>query len=341
VTSNTYRAGLHELADGTFAYLQPDGSWGWSNAGLITSEGSSLLVDTLFDLALTRQMLDVMRPLTHTRPIDALINTHGNGDHCFGNQLIPENTAIYATHATAEDLREAPPQRLAGLMKTDLGPVLGPYMHRIFGPFHFDDIELRAPDHLFSGTLELTIGHRMASVVEVGPAHTRGDTVVYLPDVGIAFTGDILFIGGTPIMWQGPTANWLRACDTLLGLGAHTFVPGHGPVTDAAGVRQVADYLRYVLAEAERRFHAGMTAEQAADDIELGQFADWSDPERIAVNVETIYRELDSTRPQLPTGQLFERMARWSRRHKRTTAVAREARPTGRPTDDQTDRPSQ
>ena len=45
-----YTKGLHEIADGVWAYLQPDGGWGWSNAGLITGGDSSLLVDTLFDL---------------------------------------------------------------------------------------------------------------------------------------------------------------------------------------------------------------------------------------------------------------------------------------------------
>ena len=58
-----YTKGLHELGDGLYAYLQPDGGWGWSNAGLITGEGTSLLVDTLYDLHLTREMLDAMAPV--------------------------------------------------------------------------------------------------------------------------------------------------------------------------------------------------------------------------------------------------------------------------------------
>ena len=53
-----YERGVHEVADGVFAYLQPDGSWGWSNAGLVVGDEGSLLVDTLFDLKLTREMLD-------------------------------------------------------------------------------------------------------------------------------------------------------------------------------------------------------------------------------------------------------------------------------------------
>ena len=55
-----YTTGLHEVADGVFAWLQPDGGWGWSNAGLLATDDSALLVDTLFDLKLTRAMLDAM-----------------------------------------------------------------------------------------------------------------------------------------------------------------------------------------------------------------------------------------------------------------------------------------
>src|SRR5437588_5016091 len=85
-----YRQGLHELGDGLYAYLQPDGGWGWSNAGLITGDGESLLIDTLFDLALTREMLLQMGSITGRHPISQAMNTHGNGDHWFGNQLVPE-----------------------------------------------------------------------------------------------------------------------------------------------------------------------------------------------------------------------------------------------------------
>jgi hypothetical protein len=71
-----YEKGLHELGDGLYAYLQPDGGWGWSNAGLITADGTSLLVDTLYDLHLTREMLATMAPIVEHNPIDAAMNTH-------------------------------------------------------------------------------------------------------------------------------------------------------------------------------------------------------------------------------------------------------------------------
>ena len=310
-----YRKGLHELGDGLYAYLQPDGGWGWSNAGLVTADGTSLLVDTLFDLELTRAMLDAMRAVTDRHPIDAAMNTQANGDHCFGNELLPAGAEIYATAAAAAEMPEAPPKALDALKHADLGPEFRRYMGAIFGPFSFTDIELRPPTSTFDGRLDLSIGDRAVELVEVGPAHTTGDAFVHVPDAGVVFTGDILFIGGSPIMWRGPVENWLAACDRILETGARTLVPGHGPVTDAAGVDDVRRYLTYVRDQAKARFEAGMDAEQAADDIDLSAFAGWNDPERIAVNVETIYGELDPARPAPSPPELFMRMARWAARH--------------------------
>ena len=310
-----YRKGLHELGDGLFAYLQPDGTWGWSNAGLVTGGGTSLLVDTLFDLRLTREMLAAMRPVTDAHPIDAAMNTHGNGDHCFGNALLPAGAEVYATVAAAADMQAAPPQLVDALKHADLGPDFTRYIRRIFGPFQFEGIELRVPTSTFEGRLDLRIGDRTVHLVEVGPAHTAGDAIVHVPDAGVVFTGDILFVEGTPIVWAGPLSNWIAACDRILALDARTLVPGHGAVTDASGVREVKRYLAYVRGEAAARFEAGMDADQAADDIDLADFAGWGDAERIAVNVETVYRELDPARAPASPPELFARMARWASRH--------------------------
>ena len=312
------RADLHELGEGLFAYVQADGGWGWSNAGLITGAGSSMLVDTLFDLGLTRTMLDAMQAITRTRPIDTVVNTHGNGDHCFGNQLLPTSTTIYASAAAVLDMQETPPERLAALMRTDLGPLVTPFLQRIFGDFDFNGIEQRLPDRTFSDSLSLTVGDRPLQLLELGPAHTRGDTVVHVPDAGVVFTGDLLFIGGTPLISRGPASNWMRACDALLSMNARVYVPGHGPITGPAGVHAVRRYLRHVVGEATVRYEAGMTAREAALDIDLTEFADWTDLERIAVNVEAVYRELDPTRPVLTALERFERMAEWIRAQERS-----------------------
>src|SRR5512139_2068756 len=95
-----YRRGLTDLGNGAWAWLQPDGSWGWSNAGLVTSGDDALLVDTLFDEVLTAEMLTAMRAAAPRARIEKLVNTHSNGDHCNGNALV-EGAEIYASQATA------------------------------------------------------------------------------------------------------------------------------------------------------------------------------------------------------------------------------------------------
>lgn len=311
-----YQRGLHELDDGLYAYLQPDGGWGWSNAGLITADGASLLVDTLFDLDLTRSMLDSMRPITDANPIGQAVNTHGNGDHWFGNQLLPDGIPIVATAGALEDMRASPPAGLHFLFnQLDLGPEFDAFAQRTMRKFDFQAITDRLPTDSFEGERRLTLNDRTIQLIELGPAHTKGDAIVHIPEAGTVFTGDILFIGGTPIMWAGPVSNWLAACDRILELHATTIVPGHGPVTDDSGVRDVQRYLTHVRDETKKRFDAGMDEEAAADDIDIADFGDWGDPERIAVNVATLYRELDPSLPPITPPELFVRMARWSARH--------------------------
>ena len=308
---NSFTQGIHNLGDGAWAYLQPDGSWGWNNAGLITDGEQSLLVDTLFDERLTADMLRTMHSSVGVRgdAIDMLVNTHANGDHTFGNRLV-EGARIIASKACAEEMSDMPPELLADLMRQapDLG-LLGEYLEHCFSEFDFAGVTLRAPDETFSGEHTLSVGDKKVHLIEVGPAHTAGDVLVHVPDNRLVYTGDILFIEGTPIMWQGPVRNWIRACDLIIDMDVDLIVPGHGPMTDKAGVRRVREYLGYIDTEARRRFDAGMAADEAAKDIALGSFASWSDAERIAVNVDTLYREYrnDPTPPDVM--RLFTLMA--------------------------------
>jgi glyoxylase-like metal-dependent hydrolase (beta-lactamase superfamily II) len=305
-----YTKGLHDLGNGLWAWLQPDGSWGWSNAGLVVDGERSLLVDTLFDLALTRDMLDAMRRATPAaRSIDTLVNTHANGDHCFGNQLVG-GARIVTSSAAAREMAEVGPSRLAQLMRQaeEMGEV-GAYLRRIFGPFDFDGITLTLPTETFDGEVVLTVGEKEVRLYEVGPAHTRGDLLVHVPGDRAVFAGDILFVEGHPIIWAGPIGNWIRACDRILGMDVESIVPGHGPLTDKGGVRRLRDYLSYIERAARRRYDAGMPPLEAARSIALDDYASWGDAERIVVNVHSLYREFSGDTKPPDVNLLFAQMA--------------------------------
>ena len=302
-----YSKGLKDIGNGLYAWLQPDGGWGWSNAGLIRDGEASLLVDTLFDMGLTRDMLAAMEDASGipANKIGSIVNTHANGDHCHGNGCCPQ-AEIIASEASAKEMAEVPPATLA--MFKAAGAKLGPagaYFADIFAPFDFEDVDERMPTRTFSGTLDLKVGDKAVQLIEVGPAHTGGDV---LGDRAV-FTGDILFIDGTPLMWAGPVRNWIGACEKIIAMDVDVIVPGHGPITDKAGVQRVADYLAYVDREARKRFDAGLPVREAALDIALGDYASWGDAERIAVNVDSLYREYRGDGKVTPVIELFGLMA--------------------------------
>ncbi len=303
-----YERGVHEVADGVFAYLQPDGSWGWSNAGLVVGDDSSLLVDTLFDLAHTRQMLDEMKRVSGV--IGTVVNTHANGDHCWGNQLL-EDARVITSKECAAEMGMPPPATLAALIEEshDMG-VLGEFLSRIFGPFDFNGIVVRQPDETFEGELSLSVDGKDVHLIEVGPAHTRGDILIHVPSARVVFTGDILFVGGHPIVWEGPVANWVAALDRILAMDVETVVPGHGPIVGPPGVVEERDYLLWLQREASARFKAGLSVQDAARDM-MQEYTQWKDGERIVVNVAAVYRELDPER-RASFVDLFSQMAELS-----------------------------
>jgi cyclase len=314
-----YKRGLADLGKGTYAWIQPDGSWGWSNAGLITDGDQSLLVDTLFDLKLTRDMLNAMRDAVPraAKQIGTLVNTHHNGDHCYGNELVEGAEIIASAHA-AEEMKREQPALIANFMKAAPGMGLtGEYLMHCFGAFDFNGITPTLPTTTFSGRMSRKVGNKSVDLIEVGPAHTGGDVLVHIPADRTVFTGDILFVEGTPIMWAGPVGNWIAACDAIMALDCETVVPGHGPVTDKRGVQAVRDYLTYIRDEARRRFDAGMSARDAAFDVALGDYDSWGDAERIAVNVATLYREFSGDATPANPAELFARMGEiWQQRRR-------------------------
>jgi cyclase len=308
-----YEKRLEDLGNCTYAYLQHDGSWGWSNSGLIVGGEQALIVDTLFDLHLTREMLrgyeEVMPPGCH---IEAVINSHANGDHYFGNQLL-SRVRIIASRATAEEMGLTPPQMLRDLLEA--APRMGAegeFLRRIFGAFDFEGITLTLPNTTFERELTLHVGEKEVRLLEVGPAHTRGDTIVHVPSDRLVYAADLLFVGRHPIVWEGPVANWIRGLDLLLTLEADVIVPGHGPLASKHEVAELKGYFEYLQREVRERYEAGLSAMEAALDISFTDYAAWGEAERIIANVEELYREY-SGGPRRMVPELFAAMATFER----------------------------
>ena len=255
-----------------------------------SARGSGLVVDTFWDLPHTRQMIDLYARVLPA-PVRRVVNTHHNGDHCWGNQLFAD-AEIIGHRLCAEGMRKENPatmQAVRGLAGSD-DPALAAFAERL-APWDFTGIELRPPTTLIDDRLDLDVGGVPVELRYVGPAHTQGDVVVHLPEQRVVFTGDVLFRLCTPIGWEGTFATWKRALDAIVALAPEIVVPGHGPLCGVEGPREMRAYLEYVERESRAAFAAGLSELDAAKRLDLGPYAGWTEPERLVFNVARAYRE--------------------------------------------------
>src|SRR3954447_3432159 len=301
------------VAIGTDVYpcLQPDTGLGASNSGLI-GRGGGLVVDSFYDLVRTRQLRDLYATVLDDAPA-RLLNTHHNGDHCWGNQIFAElGTELMGHRLCAEYFtKEASPEMFVALCEADEVPPAFAQLTESLRAFDFHDIVLTPPTTLIDTDTVLDLDGVEAHLLYVGPAHTPGDVVVHLPAESIVFTGDILFHRCTPIGWEGTFDNWIAALDRIEALDPATVVPGHGPLATVDGLRGQREYLVYVRDEAKAGVDAGLTTLETARRIDLGPYGLWTEPERLAFQVDRAYRELSGVPWDAPvdTGRVFGEVA--------------------------------
>ncbi len=258
--------------------MQAGGGLCVSNAGLIVGPESCIVIDALFAPSMTRAFRDEIRRVTE-KPVRLLINTHHHVDHTLGNALFPE--AAILSHANAR--RE---QERVGASVLD---VLRPRIPELIA--EADGVPQRLPDLTFEGELTLRFGDRAVRLVHRGPAHTIGDALVVLPEERLLFAGDVLFNKVTPLGIEGHIGHWLDVCDAVDAMEIDTIAPGHGPVCGKPELREMRGYLASIREQARRAFDAGTEQREAARGIDLGEYASWAEPERIALNVARLYQE--------------------------------------------------
>lgn len=285
------------MGDGVWACLQVRPGLGWSNSGLVEADGG-FAVDTFYDLPLTRGLIEQYASVLGDGAVPRrLLNTHHNGDHCWGNQLFAEAGSEIIGHreCAARVGHDLDPKLAVALQDAEPGS-LPPHLEALakdYRHFDFHGVEPTPPTTLLDGDGRVDLGEVPVELLFVGPAHTAGDVVAWLPDQGVLFTGDVLFHQCTPIGWEGTFAQWIGSLERLEALQPEVVVPGHGPVCGVEGLAAEREYLTYVRAEAAGHHAAGRTPWEAAQRIELGPYAEWEEPWRLPFQVHRAYRELE------------------------------------------------
>ena len=281
----SWKSGLQEVAPNVFAYIHSGVGWDICNSGFIVGDDGVLVIDAMMVASQVRLYMEEIRKVTD-KPIRYVVNTHHHVDHSFGNQFY-----LPAEIVSHRGCREALITRGA-----DVGMLSERYPH-----YRDDWAEARlTPASItYEDKMIVHLGGKVIELLHPGPAHTYGDTLVYLPEDKVLFTGDVAFHYLTPLARDGHISNWIKVANGVLNhLDATTLIPGHGPVSGKEVVSATLKYLRLVKRTSRSHFQWGASVEDTSRAVLLGEYADWVEPERVMVNVQRLYQEFRGELPK-------------------------------------------
>ena len=278
---------LRPLAPNVYAYIQAGGpgivNAGISNAGVIVGDDHWLAIDALGAPLQTKAFIAAARQATG-KPCGRLVNTHHHGDHVTGNQFF-----LPAEIVSHEYCRQEVAKMAAAV------PAGSKFDRREGYADGTEDRKVAVPITTFNDRVTYYYGNTRVEFISIGPAHTWGDVMAYLPQYRILFAGDVFFNYVVPFGQNAHITKWLEAVDTINKMDVETIVPGHGPIGNKKELADMAQYYVILRREVRKRFDAGMTPGRAIADITMGKYDNWIGPEQIIRNVVRLYAEFNGT----------------------------------------------
>ena len=161
----------------------------------------------------------------------------------------------------------------------------------------------RLPDATFRDRMTLHLGGKEIHILHFGAAHTKGDSILFVPQDRIAYLSEVFFNEEFPNMAGGYGVSWIRVLDAVKALDADIFIPGHGPIPDdPKQTRAALDRMRQILVDArdgvQNEIARGASEDQAVAAVKLDQYAKlYAFAAQRDVVLRRIYKELKGTLP--------------------------------------------
>ena len=290
---------FEELTDGVWFATGTGAMTTMSNSLVIVNDDHAMLVDTSVTPAAARKLVAEIAEEVTDLPIQYVFNTHFHFDHAHGNQIFDDDVEIIGhdyvrtqfladsanqrtnrnftagTRSQVEQLKE----RVAAA--TDASERSQLELNLRITEAHLNalaETQLKAPNVTYNDTMTIVKAGREIQLHHPGRGHTAGDTLVFLPEERIVFTGDF-FVGspganGLPYMGDGFVHEWPASLDRLAALQFDTIVPGHGtPFQEREQIDHLQAFLRDLWDQASKLRADGVSAEDAAGRIDLSAHA--------------------------------------------------------------------
>jgi glyoxylase-like metal-dependent hydrolase (beta-lactamase superfamily II) len=230
-----------------------------SNAGFVVTDDGVVVVDALGSPELASELLAEIKRIT-PQPVRYVVATHYHADHIYGLQTFKATGAKVLAHASAREyLNSDTAQKRLEASRIELAPWVNSTTHLVPADQWLEDQETR----LRVGSFDFVIGH-------AGPAHTSEDVVVYVPQLGVLFAGDLFFRGRIPFVGQADSRLWIASLNRLMKYQPKIVVPGHGPASmdpmvDMTLTRDYLLHLRKTMGEAAKNLEPFEEAYAKAD----------------------------------------------------------------------------
>lgn len=275
-----------ELAPGVFINTYYRGC----TPGFIEVDDGVILVDTPL---IPKQAMDWRAQIEDEYPEEPflyIINTDHHRGHALGNQYFMPSTIIAHERAYKE---------MSGYTENFKERVRNSFKREPEIQAQLDNIIIIPPDITFTQRAKLLYSERELQLIFVG-GHTPATSIVWLPNEGICFVGDILWIDQHPYMAQGNTLEWLNALELIRNLGAEWLVPGHGPVSGPDATYRVGEYIEFMRGRVRDFYRAGKNKNETKSGL-VAEMVEWFPvpPERkakiesqIKSGLNRVYREI-------------------------------------------------
>jgi cyclase len=305
---------LVQVADGVFAAIAKPGGLASGNAGFIIGDSGVLVVDTFLTPAAAEELIKEIQART-SQPVLYAVNSHYHLDHSGGNQVFAQrNIPIIAQDNTRDWVatknvrflpgHDALVKRRDGLAKQlsetgeDKQDQRRQLEQRLAQTDSLMTINLTRPTLTFNtGTLRLYLGRREV-VLSTLPGHTGGDTIVYVPDANVVFTGDLGWSKTLPNLVDATVDQWIPTLDKLVAdYKTARFVPGHGQVADSGDMQTFRNYLFDLRTRVKKAIDGSLTIDQAKEQLKLPEtYKDFAFQNFVQPNVEDMYNEIQGTK---------------------------------------------
>jgi len=310
---------IHPLVEGVYAAIATNGGHAICNAGLVDLGGQVLAFDSFISPQAATDLLRFSMQ-RFGRPPSLVINSHYHNDHIWGNQVFTpaapvissdrtrqliatsgkEELEWYSAHSSErlESLRVQYKNATDEKHRNETLLWIGEYEAVLEALPH---LSLCSPNITFENRLEIHGTRRSASLTSFEEAHTGSDTILYLPQDGIVFLADLLFVGCHPYLGDGDPFKLIQALHEVSLLDAASFVPGHGPVGSIADVKLLIEYIEECLQTARVLLNAGDVSETRINELEVPEkYRDWQVSMFYPVNVKFLCQCLGTAESEHP-----------------------------------------